>query len=101
MRAKHQKASTGHKASERCGAGKEETKPQGKEQEEKDGDGKDMQKYEETGYKGPKPRVFTHLSFIPKLHVQALASEGKFTEIEENDCVQTQPHSTKPYSLCQ
>lgn len=77
-----------------------EKKLQGEEEE--DCDREDTQKYRvnmggegprgggdepKTNY--PKSGVFTHLSFIPKLDVQALASEGKFTETEENCCAQT------------
>lgn len=80
----------------------QEKKLQGEEEEKEDCNREDTQKYPvnmggegprgggeepETNY--PKSGVFTHLSFIPKLDVQALASEGRFTETEENYCVQT------------
>ena len=86
------------------GAVKAEQKLQGKEGEEKDCDRKETEsKY---GWERAKRRtrraqnqVFTRLSFLPKLHVQALASEGKSAETGENCCAETYPYVTKPSSV--
>lgn len=49
----------------------------------------------------PTSAVFTHLSFIPTLDARALASEGKFTETEENSsCTDLTPYH-QPYLVCQ